>query len=197
MLTLSFGLLLLPEKIRNSRSVAIATATMAAMAIFEMAYITFRAGLGEASHFNTSSPLAVLLYNLMGAGATLMMLVTLFIGVQILRHGAAALLPRATGWGFVVAALITLVVGFTLGGMGSHWIGGDQTDATGLPVIGWSTTGGDLRAAHFAGLHIMQVLPLAALTGRPALVWLAAFTLLALTAVAYILALNGLPLIRL
>jgi len=72
---------------------------------------------------------------------------------------------------FIAAAILTLAVGFTLGGMGSHWIGGDQTDATGLPLFGWSTTGGDLRPAHFVGLHIMQILPITALTGSRSLVW--------------------------
>ena len=42
----------------------------------------------------------------------------------------------------------------------SHWIGGDQTDATGLPFFHWSTTGGDLRVPHFAALHIMQAVPI-------------------------------------
>ncbi len=93
--------------------------------------------------------------------------------------------------------MLTLVVGFTLGGMGSHWIGGDQTDATGLPILGWSTTGGDLRAAHFLGLHLAQALPVAALAGRPALVWGAALGGIILTAFAYGLALAGIPLISL
>jgi hypothetical protein len=196
MLTLSFGIALLPERTQMSRTTAGITVTMASMAIFEMAYITFRAARAEASHFNTGSEIAGLLYNLMGAGAGAMMVVTAILGVQILRHGPRSLLSLATGSSFILAALLTLVIGFTLGGMGSHWIGGDQTDATGLPLIGWSTTGGDLRVAHFLGLHLAQALPLVALFGSRSLLVAAGLGGVLLTIAAYAQALSGLPLIE-
>jgi hypothetical protein len=47
-----------------------------------------------------------------------------------------------------------------------HHVGGSLTDAQGLPVVHWSRDGGDLRVAHFFGLHAMHVLPVVA--------WLAA-----------------------
>jgi hypothetical protein len=197
MLTLGFGLSLLPERIRTAWSSLLIALTMVSMSVFEMVYITYRAALGEASHFNTTSDLAVMLYNLMGLGAALMMVVTFILGIRLIRHGRDGLMAAATGWSFMAAAILTLAVGFTLGGMGSHWIGGDRTDATGLPVFGWSTTGGDLRAAHFAGLHVMQVVPLAALFGLRGLAWAAGIAMVTATVAAYVLALNGIPLFRL
>lgn len=197
MLTLCFGLALLPKSIRDGWTGRAVAGTMVSMGLFEMVFIAGRAARAEASHFNNGSAFAELAYSLMGAGAAAMMVVTILLGVQLLRHGKPGTMTLSLGLGFMLTGLLTLLVGFTLSGMGSHWIGGDQTDATGLPLVGWSTTGGDLRVAHFAATHIAQAMLLAGLVlNRPAIL-IAAAAGVAGTLALYAQALMGLPFIAL
>jgi hypothetical protein len=88
--------------------------------------------------------------------------------------------------------------------MGSHSVG--ETDETKrLPLTSWAKTGGDLRIAHFIGLHALQILPLIGFLFRKLrinynsgkwLIILIALSYLGLVLFTLIQALNGIPFIQ-
>lgn len=172
---------LLPEARRHGRAIHAVVWTVIGAGGFEIAYITLMAALGQASHFNFSSPLHITMYSLMGAGAMAMTATQPLLAWQIARH-ARNDLPPAWRDGVVAGLVLTFVLGASAGGL----LGSMQPPAgSGLPGVGWHPSG-DLRPAHFLGMHAQQFFPLAGAlmalwmprTGRRAL---------ALFAVVYVL----------
>ncbi len=131
--------------------------------IAEMLYITLQAARGRASHFNLETPLEAALYNLMGVGAVVIVAGSFVLGWLVWRSprdGLPSGLHLGAALGLMLGSVATLGYAGYLGSLTSHAIGGTGSDAGGLPLVGWSTTGGDLRVAHFLATHTMQVLPL-------------------------------------
>lgn len=169
---------------------------------FEIAYIALQSVRGVGSHFNTATPIEGLMFSLMGAAAIVFTVFPAALGIAIARHPAPGLAPAfrlAMVLGLVLTALLGIATGVATAINGGHWVGAAATDAGGLPVFGWTRTGGDLRVAHFFALHALQVLPVAGwliARRRPdatAMVWVVAAGFAALTLYTLGEALGGRP----
>jgi hypothetical protein len=153
----------LDAAMRARRSVRVAVLLICGTGFFEVAYITFRAALAEASHFNSSTRLAEALYGLMGLGILIQVFLAGWAGVLILRSRAGGISPTlrfSIGIGLIAGTVLGGITGAYMSAQTGHWVGGVANDATGLFFFGWSRIGGDLRVAHFIGLHAMQGIPL-------------------------------------
>lgn len=78
----------------------------------------------------------------------------------------------------------------------AHTVGAPD-GGPGLPIINWSTRYGDLRVAHFFGMHALQLLPLFGyyVARRPRQVIIVAVLYAASITFLLVLALTGKPLI--
>ncbi|WP_024877831.1 hypothetical protein [Saccharomonospora piscinae] len=153
----------------------ISTAIVAVFGV-EYAIIVVQVIRGTSSHFNVSTPLNSTLFAVMGISIAAVWTGTLVLTVLLLRTPIA---DPAARWAVRLGTLISLA-GLALGGLmtnptesqqrtldtggfegviGAHSVGVPDGGA-GMPITGWSTTGGDLRIPHFVGMHALQALPL-------------------------------------
>lgn len=129
---------------------------------FEVLYIAWQAGHGLDSHFNTSTPFYRVMYALMGFFATLLVATTLPLAWEIARRPASGTRPDV-----IAAVVIGLLFTFLLGGGAGGYMSSRPGHAIGaiaghVPMFGWNRGGGDLRVAHFFGIHAQQAIPLLA-----------------------------------
>ena len=128
---------------------------------FELVYIALQASKGQLSHYNSSTPLHVFLYGLMALAATVVTLFTAYVGFLFFKHDFPDL-PNYYVWAIRLGILLFVVFsfeGFAMGSRLNHSVGA-LNDNSDWFILGWSKTVGDLRVAHFIGMHALQVLPL-------------------------------------
>jgi hypothetical protein len=176
--TLAWMLARLP---RRSRVAEWAGTVVVAMALAEMVVIVGQVLRGTTSHYNETSPLNAALWQVMGMSIMVLFLAHAAIGIVLVRRTAADRLVRyAVGLGLGLSlvgmlAAVPMVLPSQApadGIAGAHSVGVPD-GGPGLPLVGWSTTGGDLRVGHFVGLHALQALPiLAFLLSRLVGAWL-------------------------
>jgi hypothetical protein len=164
---------------------------------FEQVWITFRAALGEPSHF-AQDRLGAFMYGLMGLGALTLVILAAVLGLLVLARGDRSQPPTwriAVGLGLLIGGIAGGITGATISVIGGPVIGGTAGDAAAWPPFFWSRDGGDLRIAHFIGIHAMQAVPALALLGAgTATVMAGALGWTALVAAAYGAALLGIAL---
>lgn len=216
--TILYLLSFLSERRRFVRTVA---AILAVCGVLEMVGITLQAARGVRSHFNVVTPFDQAIFAGMGITilvlwVTMMVLAAVLVRAKLEDRALASALRMGLVVGVVGAGLgwfmtsprseqiATAKAGAQMVESGAHTFGG-KDGGPGLPLVGWSTVAGDMRPAHFLGLHGMQVLPvLAVLLARRrrsealrlALVRGAGVAYLGLTGVLAVQALRGLPIVE-
>jgi hypothetical protein len=130
-------------------------------AVLEMVIIVGQAARGVRSHFNTDSGFDAALYSIMGVTITVVWLATLSIALRFLRERSDDRVTSSAVRLGLLVGLAGMAIGFLISANDGHAVGVPD-GGPGLFLVGWSTTGGDLRIGHFVGMHALQVLPLLA-----------------------------------
>lgn len=128
---------------------------------FEIIYIAIMAGKGQTSHYNLSTPFYSAMFSLMALAASLVTLYTAYIGFLFFKQSFPDL-PDYYVWAIRLSIVIFVIFsfeGFAMGSRLSHTVG-LENDNSNLFIVGWSKTVGDLRMAHFIGMHALQVIPI-------------------------------------
>lgn len=134
--------------------------------VVEMAAVVMQALRGTTSHFNVGSPLDAVIFAIMGVAIVFNTVLVLVLTYHYFRSDID--LINSMIWSIRLGLLIFLA-GSIQGGYMSTQLGhavGVADGGPGLPITNWSTVAGDLRVAHFLGLHSIQVIPMFALLGE-------------------------------
>ena len=147
----------------------------------EIVGIDMQAARGTSSHFNFHTPFDAIVFAVLGISIAVVWLSMLGLTGMLFRQQFA---DAAWGWSLRLGMVMALI-GAGSGGLmtvptpeqlaaahhakppiiGAHTVGAPD-GGRGLPITGWSADHGDLRIAHFAGMHGLQLLPLLAWFSR-------------------------------
>ena len=167
--------------------------SMIAIFLIEMIIITGQAARGTTSHFNVKTPLDGMLFSIMGLAITLNTLLAAYL--LYLYFKAEIDLPRSIVWGMrlgIVVFLASCIEGGYMSSQLGHAVG-VADGGKGLPGVNWSTEAGDLRVAHFVGMHAFQAVPFFAYTMekyrvKSALLWTFVFAIIYFAAFTFVFA---------
>jgi hypothetical protein len=144
----------------------------AASIAIEIIVIDLQAARGTTSHFNMAGSIDRVAFITMGIS-----IATLWLSMASMTYALMRQQMQPVSWAWALRlGLLLSVVGAAGGGFmlrqtpeqkqnpelkqfGAHTVGAPD-GGPGLPIVNWSKNHGDLRVAHFLGLHGVQIIPL-------------------------------------
>lgn len=128
--------------------------------LIEMLIVPLQAFRGVQSHYNQSNLFDGVLFGCMGILIGINVLIMALLLIDTIRLKMKT--TKSVQWAIFLGWAIVLI---------GSWVGGQMISqmahnvgvadgGEGLPILNWSTKGGDLRIAHFFGLHGIQIIPL-------------------------------------
>jgi len=164
---------------------------------FENGLIMMQAIRNTTSHFNSTSVFNGIIFNIMGLLIVTFTVIVILICISFFKQKLFSI-PMAYVWGIRLGLLFFIIFsleGGVMVGLLRHTIGAADGGA-GLPLVNWSSEHGDLRIAHFLGIHSLQVLPLfgnyISKTKNQTITFAAIYFILCVA--LFLQALNGIPL---
>jgi hypothetical protein len=201
----SWSMALILQFVNNIRKVKIYSWAAVICLGFEQFAITLQALRGAQSHFNKTDAFGIVLYALMGVFILTITLWTGFMTYIFIKQKAYNM-PLAVSLGIKIGLIYCVIFslfGGYVSGLTGHTVGAAD-GGSGLPFLNWSRFFGDLRVAHFFGIHSLQILPLFAIFIEREVktsvsikaVWLFALVYLAFVVFTMIQGLKGIPFIH-
>lgn len=129
--------------------------------LFENGLILMQAIRNTTSHFNNKTAFDSIVFSIMGILIIIFTVVCIRICIVFFAQKQFNL-PIAYLWGIRLGLLLFIIFsleGFIMVSMLKHTVGAAD-GSPGLPLLNWSRQYGDLRIAHFLGIHSLQILPL-------------------------------------
>jgi len=156
--TMAWYFMAYPFKHRTATGLSIAAALLL---LIENVFISIQAWRGVLSHYNLNTAFDSSIFAIMGIAIGLFTLIAFWLFIK--SFSAKLEFSTAMKWSFRIGwftFLYASTVGGSMIGQSAHNVG-VADGGNGIPFLNWSTEGGDLRVAHFFGLHAIQVIPLA------------------------------------
>jgi hypothetical protein len=164
---------------------------------FENGLIILQAIRDTTSHFNVNSAVDGIIFNFMGIFILVFTVTCVRICIAFFKQKQFTI-TDAYLWGIRLGILFFILFSIEGGmmlGLMKHTVGAAD-GSPGLPLTNWSKNYGDLRIAHFAGIHSLQLLPLLGfyVTRTKRQIIILSLIYFLLVAALFIQALNGIPL---